>query len=266
MLSAKEIRQSFKDFFQSKGHRIVPSGRIQMQNVDKVFPRHIDGFSLEIIAERPVSEHLEHCMVVGVESDLLEVVVLAADAKTFLRVGNERDNEAASIWAKHLPADHILNGNKHDNFWEMGDTGPCGAGLRIGGKLGIGDRESDCTNVVGYHSHGHGMALQGKTSNYDTDVFTPLIDKIASLSGKKYGEDHQVDVAMRVIADIERERLAARNLRAVLGLGGFGCIVEQANAILKSAQEGFPASLQCEGRLCDSSHSAPRSPLRLYLP
>ncbi len=69
-------------------NRGIEPRRIQMQNVDKVFPRHINGFGLEIIAERPVSEHLEHSVVVGVESYLLEVVVLAADAKTLLRVGN----------------------------------------------------------------------------------------------------------------------------------------------------------------------------------
>ena len=153
--------------------------------------------------------------------------------------GLERDNEAASYWEKHLPADHIINGNKHDNFWEMGDTGPCGPcseihiDLRseeeraaISGKDLVnhdhpqvieiwnlvfmqfnrkadGSLESLPAKVIdtGMGFERLCMALQGKTSNYDTDVFTPLISKIAELSGKKYGDDAKVDVAMRVIAD-----------------------------------------------------------------
>ena len=150
-----------------------------------------------------------------------------------------RDDEAAAIWEKHLPSDHIINGNKHDNFWEMGDTGPCGpcSEIHIDLRSDAERSEVDGRDLVN-HDHpqvieiwnlvfmqynrkadgsleplparvidtGMGferlcMALQGKTSNYDTDVFTPLIDKIASLSGKKYGENAKVDVAMRVIAD-----------------------------------------------------------------
>ena len=153
--------------------------------------------------------------------------------------GLARDDEAASIWAKHLPADHILNGNKHDNFWEMGDTGPCGPCSEIhidlrsdeeraakpGAELVNHDHPQviEIWNLVfmQYNRKTDGsleplpakvidtgmgferlcMALQGKTSNYDTDVFTPIIAKISDLSGKKYGVDHHVDVAMRVIAD-----------------------------------------------------------------
>lgn len=153
--------------------------------------------------------------------------------------GLERDNEAASYWEKHLPADHIINGNKHDNFWEMGDTGPCGPCSEIHIDL-RSDEERAAVSGRDLVNHDHPqvieiwnlvfmqfnrkadgsleplpakvidtgmgferlcMALQGKTSNYDTDVFTPLISKIAELSGKKYGEDAKVDVAMRVIAD-----------------------------------------------------------------
>ncbi|MDE5967636.1 MAG: alanine--tRNA ligase, partial [Muribaculaceae bacterium] len=153
--------------------------------------------------------------------------------------GLDRDNEAAAIWEKHLPADHIINGNKHDNFWEMGDTGPCGPCSEIHIDLRSDEERAaiDGRELVN-HDHpqvieiwnlvfmqfnrkadgsleplpakvidtGMGferlcMALQGKTSNYDTDVFTPLINKIAELSGLKYGVDSKVDVAMRVIAD-----------------------------------------------------------------
>lgn len=151
----------------------------------------------------------------------------------------ERDNEAAEIWEKHLPKDHIINGNKHDNFWEMGETGPCGPCSEIHidlrspeEKAKISGRELvnkdhpqviEIWNIVfmQYNRMANGsleplpfkvidtgmgferlcMALQGKTSNYDTDVFQPLIKKIGQLSGKTYGEDKKVDVAMRVIAD-----------------------------------------------------------------
>ena len=150
-----------------------------------------------------------------------------------------RDDEAASYWAKHVPADHIINGNKHDNFWEMGDTGPCGPCSEIhldsrtpeekaktpGRDLVNKDdpqvieiwnlvfmqfeRKADGSLVkLGMNVIDTGMgferlvrALQGKHSNYDTDVFQPTIRAIEQLSGKKYGETEDVDVAMRVIAD-----------------------------------------------------------------
>lgn len=153
--------------------------------------------------------------------------------------GLSRDDEAAEIWLMHMPADHIINGNKHDNFWEMGDTGPCGPCSEIhidlrsdeerktipGAELVNKDHPQviEIWNLVfmQYNRKADGsleplpakvidtgmgferlcMALQGKTSNYDTDVFTPLIDKISALSGKKYGRDKMTDVAMRVIAD-----------------------------------------------------------------
>ncbi|MCR4995403.1 MAG: alanine--tRNA ligase [Bacteroidales bacterium] len=150
-----------------------------------------------------------------------------------------RDDEAASYWAKHVPADHIINGNKHDNFWEMGDTGPCGPCSEIhldsrtpeekaqipGRELVNKDdpqvieiwnivfmqfeRKADGSLVpLGMNVIDTGMgferlvrALQGKHSNYDTDVFQPVIRAIEQLSGKKYGVAEDVDIAMRVIAD-----------------------------------------------------------------
>ncbi|MDE5657238.1 MAG: alanine--tRNA ligase, partial [Muribaculaceae bacterium] len=153
--------------------------------------------------------------------------------------GLGRDDEAAAIWERHLPADHIINGNKHDNFWEMGDTGPCGPCSEIhidlrpqaerdlipGAEMVNKDHPQviEIWNLVFMQYNrkadssleplpakvidtGMGferlcMALQGKTSNYDTDVFTPLIGKIADLSGMEYGKDHKADVAMRVVAD-----------------------------------------------------------------
>ena len=153
--------------------------------------------------------------------------------------GLARDDEAAKFWLKHLPADHIINGNKHDNFWEMGDTGPCGPCSEIhldsrsaeekakvpGASLvnkdnpqvieiwnivfmqfnrkANGSLEPLSMNVI---DTGMGFerlvrAIQGKTSNYDTDVFQPILKRIGELSGFEYGKDERTDVAMRVIAD-----------------------------------------------------------------
>jgi alanyl-tRNA synthetase len=153
--------------------------------------------------------------------------------------GLSRDDEAASIWAKHLPADHILNGNKHDNFWEMGDTGPCGPCSEIhvdsrpaeerakvpGRELVNKDHPQviEIWNIVfmQYNRKADGSleplakkvidtgmgferlvrTIQGKTSNYDTDVFQPMLTKIGNICGCEYGKDEKTDIAMRVIAD-----------------------------------------------------------------
>ena len=153
--------------------------------------------------------------------------------------GLSRDDEAASIWAKHLPADHILNGNKHDNFWEMGDTGPCGPCSEIhvdsrsaeekakvpGRELVNKDHPQviEIWNIVFMQFNrkadgsleplakkvidtGMGFerlvrTIQGKQSNYDTDVFQPMLCKIGELTGAEYGKNEDVDIAMRVIAD-----------------------------------------------------------------
>ncbi|MBQ4228347.1 MAG: alanine--tRNA ligase, partial [Bacteroidaceae bacterium] len=149
------------------------------------------------------------------------------------------DDEAAGFWSKHVPADHIINGNKHDNFWEMGDTGPCGPCSEIHldsrsaeEKAKVPGRELvnkddpqviEIWNIVFMQyerkADGHleplgmnvidtGMgferlvrAIQGKQSNYDTDVFQPIIKAIGELSGFRYGEKEDIDVAMRVVAD-----------------------------------------------------------------
>ncbi|MBO5893506.1 MAG: alanine--tRNA ligase [Alistipes sp.] len=149
------------------------------------------------------------------------------------------DQEAYDYWKQYLPEDHIIRGNKHDNFWEMGETGPCGPCSEI--HIDLRDEAEiaakpgrDMVNM-GHHlvieiwnlvfmqfnrkangeleplpakhvDTGMGferlcMAMQGKKSNYDTDVFQPTIARIASMAGKKYGEDEKADVAMRVIAD-----------------------------------------------------------------
>lgn len=153
--------------------------------------------------------------------------------------GISQDTEAKERWLKYLPEERILNGNKKDNFWEMGDTGPCGPCSEIhvdlrddseraeipgrelvnkGHHLVVEiwnlvfiqyNRKADGTLVPLPQKHvdtGMGlerlcMAMQGKKSNYDTDVFTGMISEIARLSGKEYGKDKEVDISMRVIAD-----------------------------------------------------------------
>lgn len=153
--------------------------------------------------------------------------------------GISRDDEAAGYWGQFFPEDHIINGNKHDNFWEMGDTGPCGPCSEIHidsrsaeEKAAVPGRElvnKDHPQVIEiwnlvfmqYNRKADGTleplpakvidtgmgferlvrTLQGKTSNYDTDVFQPIIKAIGDLSGKKYGDDEKVDVTMRVVAD-----------------------------------------------------------------
>ena len=151
----------------------------------------------------------------------------------------ERDDEAFKLWNKYLPSERIINGSKKDNFWEMGDTGPCGPCSEI--HVDLRD-DSERAKIPGQNlvnkdnplmieiwnlvfiqfnrkadgkleelpdkhvDTGMGferlcMVLQGKKSNYDTDVFQNTIAKIAELSNKKYGDDPKADIAMRVIAD-----------------------------------------------------------------
>ncbi len=289
MLTAKEIRQSFKDFFAERGHHIVPSAPMVIKDDPTLMFTNagMNQFKDIILGNiapkyKRVADSQKCLRVSGKHNDLEEVGLDTYHHTMFEMLGNwsfgdyfkeeainlaweylvdvlkldpsrlyatvfegsaaeglERDNEAASIWGRHLPADHILNGNKHDNFWEMGDTGPCGPCSEIHIDL-RSEEERAAVSGASLVNHDHPqvieiwnlvfmqynrkadgsleplpakvidtgmgferlcMALQGKTSNYDTDVFTPLISKIASLSGKKYGEDAKVDVAMRVIAD-----------------------------------------------------------------
>ena len=153
--------------------------------------------------------------------------------------GTELDTEAQTAWLKHLPADHVLTGNKHDNFWEMGDTGPCGPCSEIhidlrsdeeiakipGRELVNTDNDEviEIWNLVfmQYNRKADGhleplpaknidtgmgferlcMILQNKKSNYETDVFSGLIGQVETFSGHKYAEGGNVEVAMRVIAD-----------------------------------------------------------------
>ena len=171
----------------------------------------------------------------GLDAERLYVTVFEGSADE----GLSRDDEAASLWARHFPASHIINGNKHDNFWEMGDTGPCGpcSEIHIDSRSDAERAQVDGASLVNkdhpqvieiwnlvfmqYNRKADGTleplpqrvidtgmgferlvrTLQGKTSNYDTDVFQPIIQKISELSGTTYGRDEQVDIATRVVAD-----------------------------------------------------------------
>lgn len=153
--------------------------------------------------------------------------------------GLERDNEAAAIWARFLPAERIINGNKKDNFWEMGDTGPCGPCSEIHIDIRPDNERAKVDGLtlvnqshplvieiwnnvfMQYNRKADGslellparhvdtgmgferlcMAIQGKLSNYDTDIFQPIIQTIANRCQRIYGEDPKADIAMRVIAD-----------------------------------------------------------------
>ena len=289
MLTAKEIRESFKEFFRSKGHHIVPSAPMVIKDDPTLMFTNagMNQFKDIILGNKAakyqrVADSQKCLRVSGKHNDLEEVGMDTYHHTMFEMLGNwsfgdyfkheaidwaweylvdvlkldparlyatvfegspseglARDDEAASFWLKHLPADHIINGNKHDNFWEMGDTGPCGPCSEIhidlrsdeeraqipGAELVNKDNPLviEIWNLVFMQFNrkadgsleplpakvidtGMGferlcMALQGKKSNYDTDVFTPLISTISRLSGKEYGKEHMVDVAMRVIAD-----------------------------------------------------------------
>lgn len=288
-MTANEIRDSFKKFFESKGHLIVPSAPMVIKDDPTLMFTNagMNQFKDIILGNRPaVSKRCadsQKCLrVSGKHNDLEEVGHDTYHHTMFEMLGNwsfgdyfkkeaiewaweylvdvlkidksnlyatvfegaadeglERDNEAASYWEKFLPADHILNGNKHDNFWEMGATGPCGPCSEIHidlrpeeEKAKIPGRELvnkdnplviEIWNLVFMQYNrkadqsleplpakvidtGMGFerlcaVMQGKRSNYDTDVFQPIIKVIGELSNCKYGDDHKKDVAMRVVAD-----------------------------------------------------------------
>ena len=288
-MTAKEIRESFKNFFESKGHQIVPSAPMVIKDDPTLMFTNagMNQFKDIILGNAPakykrVADSQKCLRVSGKHNDLEEVGHDTYHHTMFEMLGNwsfgdyfkeeaiawaweylvevlklnpenlyatvfegsaedglERDNEAAGYWEKYLPKDHIINGNKKDNFWEMGDTGPCGPCSEIHIDLRPAEERAKVSgrDLVN-HDHpqvieiwnlvfmqfnrkadgsleglpakvidtGMGferlcMAMQGKTSNYDTDVFQPMIKAIAAMAGTEYGKDNQQDVAMRVIAD-----------------------------------------------------------------
>ena len=289
MLTAKEIRETFKRYFEERGHHIVPSAPMVIKddptlmftnagmnqfkdiilgNKDAQWRRVADSQKclrvsgkhndleevghdtyhhtmFEMLGNWSFGDYFKHeaidwawdllVNVYGLDPKNLYATVFEGDDS----IGVSRDDEAATFWEAHLPKDHILNGNAHDNFWEMGDTGPCGPCSEIHIDLRSEEEKAavpgaslvnkdnplviEIWNLVfmQYNRKVDGsleplpnkvidtgmglerlcMALQGKKSNYDTDVFQPLIGKLGEMCGKKYGDNKDVDIAMRVVAD-----------------------------------------------------------------
>ena len=173
--------------------------------------------------------------VYGISKDQLYVTYFEGDSKDEL----DADIDAYNIWKKFLPEDRILKGSKKDNFWEMGETGPCGPCSEIHVDIRTPEEKkkvsgSELVNMdhpevieiwnlvfIEYNRMSNGelvplaakhvdtgmgferlaMVLQGVRSNYDTDIFTPIINEIANLAGKTYSQNKESDIAMRVMAD-----------------------------------------------------------------
>ena len=288
-MESNKIRQAFLDFFQSKGHTIVPSAPMVVKNdptlmfTNAGMNQFKDIFLGNAPRQYPRVADTQKCLrVSGKHNDLEEVGHDTYHHTMFEMLGNWSfgdyfkkeaiawawelltevygldksrmyatvfegsaddgvpfDEEAYGYWREYLPEDHIIKGNKHDNFWEMGETGPCGPCSEI--HFDLRD-EADIAAIpgrvmvnAGHHlvieiwnlvfmqfnrkasgeleplpakhvDTGMGferlcMILQGKKSNYDTDVFQPTIERIAAMAGKRYGEDEKCDIAMRVMAD-----------------------------------------------------------------
>ncbi len=289
MMTANEIRDSYKKFFESKGHTVVPSApmvikddptlmftnagmnqwkdiilgtrdpeprrRTDSQKCLRVSGKHNDleevghdtyhHTMFEMLGNWSFGDYFKEGAIDYAWEYLVDVLHLnPADLYVTVFEGSEeeglgRDDEAAGYWAKHVPADHIINGNKHDNFWEMGDTGPCGPCSEIhldsrtpeekaktpGRELVNKDdpqvieiwnivfmqfnRKADGSlESLPMHVIDTGMgferlvrAMQDKHSNYDTDIFQPIIKEEEAITGLEYGTDEATDVAMRVCAD-----------------------------------------------------------------
>ena len=288
-MESNKIRRAFLDFFESKGHVIVPSAPMVVKgdptlmftnagmnqfkdiflgNAPRKYPRAADTQKclrvsgkhndleevghdtyhhtmFEMLGNWSYGDYFKKEAIEWAWELLHGVYKLPAD-RMYATVfeGSEEDGvpfdqEAYDYWKQFLPEDHIIRGNKHDNFWEMGETGPCGPcseihfDLRdeaeIAAKPGRGMVNEGHPQVIEiwnlvfmqFNRKANGsleelparnvdtgmgferlcMILQGKKSNYDTDVFQPTIQRISQLSGKTYGADAKCDVAMRVIAD-----------------------------------------------------------------
>jgi alanyl-tRNA synthetase len=289
MMTSKEIRHSFLDFFASKGHHIVPSapmvikddptlmftnaGMNQFKNIilgndPIVYPRVADSQKclrvsgkhndleevghdtyhhtmFEMLGNWSFGDYFKAEAIAWAWEYLTEILKLDKN-RLYVTVfegapseGLTRDEEAAAMWEKYIAKDRIINGNKKDNFWEMGDTGPCGPcseihidlrsdeeRAKIDGKTLVNGDHPQVIEIwnnvfMQYNRKADGsleslpnkvidtgmgferlcVAVQGKKSNYDTDVFQPLLQNIGEVCNCHYGADKKVDIAMRVIAD-----------------------------------------------------------------
>ena len=288
-MTVAEIRQTFFDFFESKGHEIVPSAPMVVKNDPTLmfvnagmnqFKDYFLGYSTP--KNRRVANSQKCLRVSGKHNDLEEVGVDTYHHTMFEMLGNwsfgdyfkeeaiawawellvdvykiptdriyvtvfegdeadgvPRDDESVNIWKKHIDADRIILASKKDNFWEMGDVGPCGPcseihvdlrndaeRAKVDGKSLVNEdhpqvieiwnnvfmqfnRKADGSLELLPETHvdtGMGlerlaMTLQAKQSNYDTDLFQTLIGHMETVSGVKYGANENSDIALRVIAD-----------------------------------------------------------------
>ena len=315
-LTSRQIRQQFLDFFQSKGHVIVPSAPMVVKGdptlmfINSGMAPFKNWFLGNEAIKYPRVADTQKCLrVSGKHNDLEEVGVDTYHHTMFEMLGNwsfgdyfkqdaiawawelltdvykiptdrlyvtvfegdasenlEFDQEAYDIWKERISEDRILRGNKKDNFWEMGDTGPCGPcseihidirsdeeRANVDGKTLVNndhpqvveiwnnvfmqfERRADGSLIPLAAKHvdtGMGferlcMALQGVQSNYDTDVFTPLIRKVEEISGKKYERTAEKrDVAMRVIADHVRAVSFAIADGQLPSSGGAGYVIRR---------------------------------------
>lgn len=288
MMTSKEIRDSFKNFFASKQHQIVPSAPMVIKDDPTLMFTNagMNQFKDIILGNAPIKyprvADSQKCLrVSGKHNDLEEVghdtyhhtmfemlgnwsfgdyfkkeaiewaweflteVIKLDKNRLYVTVfegssdeGLSRDDEAAGYWERYLSKDRIINGNKKDNFWEMGDTGPCGPCSEIHYDIRSDEDRAKTDGAALVNSHpdvieiwnlvfmqfnrkadksleplpakvidtGMGferlcMAVQGKKSNYDTDVFQIIIKSLGELTGNQYGKDQKKDIAMRVIAD-----------------------------------------------------------------
>ncbi|MGN0007361.1 MAG: alanine--tRNA ligase [Alistipes sp.] len=288
-MESNKVRKAFLDFFESKGHTVVPSAPMVVKNdptlmfTNAGMNQFKDIFLGNAPRKYPRATDTQKCLrVSGKHNDLEEVGHDTYHHTMFEMLGNwsfgdyfkkeaiawawelltevyhlpkERmyatvfegsesdgvpfDEEAYGYWKQYLPEDHIIRGNKHDNFWEMGETGPCGPCSEIHFDLrdeaeiaakpgremvnmghpqvieiwnlvfmqfnrkanGSLEQLPACCVDTGMGFERLCMIMQGKKSNYDTDIFQTIIAAISAMSGKSYGEEENVDVAMRVIAD-----------------------------------------------------------------
>jgi alanyl-tRNA synthetase len=315
MLTSKEIRRKFLQFFEEKGHEIVASAPVVNKNdptlmfinagmnpfkdyflgnatpknsriadtqkclrvsgkhndLDEVGHDTYHHTLFEMLGNWSIGDYFKQeaidwaweilTEVYGIDKDRLYVSVFGGDAKEQM----ERDNEAADMWLKHTTNDRIINGSKKDNFWEMGEIGPCGPCSEIHVDLRSDDERAkidgaslvnadhpqvveiwnlvfmqfnrkasgELENLPAQHiDTGMGferlcMALQGKQSNYDTDVFTPLLSEISSLSGTTYGRAEATDIAQRVIADHIRAVAFAIADGQLPASGGAGYVIRR---------------------------------------
>ena len=288
-MTSNEIRKAFLDYFESKGHHVVPSAPMVIKNdptlmftnagmnqfkdiflgnQQRQWPRATDSQKcLRVSGKHNDLEEVGHdtyhhtmfemlgnwsfgdyfkkeaiaygweflTEVMKINKDWLYVTVFGGDEKE----GLSMDTEAYDFWKEHISEDRILRGSKKDNFWEMGDQGPCGPcseihvdirpdeeKAKVPGKDLVNKDNPQVIEIwnlvfMQYNRKADGsleplkakhidtgmgferlcMVMQGKRSNYDTDVFQPLIQELAAKAGKRYGENEETDVALRVCAD-----------------------------------------------------------------